>query len=187
MSEAEVQIGAAEVAARLGVSGTGLRRLADIYAEVHGDLHRDPKTNNRIWTTLAMNRLETARSLLHSGRADSIKNALMAAAEGVEPSVESISIPSTGGVQAAAWSALAQRFQELERNNEEMKGRLQELLELNRALARQLEAPKDDHARDIELREQRRLNQYLLGELERRSKLDMETPRRRTWWRWWSP
>jgi hypothetical protein len=51
-------------------------------------------------------------------------------------------------------------------------------------LTRQLEAPKGENDGNAELAEQRRLNQYLMGELERRSNLDT-TPRRRTWWRWW--
>ena len=162
--EAEVTTSASVAAATLGVSGTGLRRLADIYAEVHGDLERDPKTNNRIWTGLAVDRLAAARALLRSGRADSIKSALVAAEEGVEPPAGDLSTPPAGGVQGAAWMALAQRFEALERSNTEMHEQLAELLALNRALMNRLDAPKEDAERDTY---QGRMNVQLLDKLER--------------------
>lgn len=73
VSETEIYISAAEAATRLRVSGTGLRRLADIYAEVADPLERDSKTNNRLWTLTVVERLEEARAIMHAGRAGSIK------------------------------------------------------------------------------------------------------------------
>lgn len=182
MSEAEVYISAAEAASRLAVSGTGLRRLADIYAEVHGPLERDHKTNNRLWTLTVVERLEEARTLMRSGRAASVKDALVAVAEGVEAPVGALSTPARGLAQGAALEMLAQRFEALERDNREMRGQLQEVLELNRALARYLEAPRDTSNSEPELA---RINAYLLGELERRRLEDETKKRRRPWWRFW--
>lgn len=166
MSEPEVYTSASEAAATLGVSGTGLRRLADIYAEVHGDLERDPKTNNRIWTMIAVERLAAARTLLRSGRADSIKSALVAVKEGVEPPAGNLSTPPAGGVQGAALMMLAQRFEALEDSNREMREQLAELLTLNRALMNRLEAPKEDSERYTQ---EGRMNAHLLDELERKT------------------
>ncbi len=183
MSEADVYISAAEAASRLAVSGTGLRRLADIYAEVHGPLERDHKTNNRLWTLTVVERLEEARTLMRSGRAASVKDALVAVAGGVEAPVGALSTPARGLAQGgAALEMLAQRFEALERDNREMRRLLQEVLELNRALARQLEAPKDTSKSEPELA---RMNAYLLGELERRRLEDETKKRRRPWWRFW--
>lgn len=183
MSETEIYISAAEAATRLGVSGTGLRRLADIYAEVADPLERDSKTNNRLWTLTVVERLEEARAIMHAGRAGSIKDALMAAAGGVEAPAGRLDVPGGNYVQGFALEMLAQRFEAMEQDNQEMKAQLSELLELNQQFSRQLEPPREQNA---ELEEQRRLNTYLLGELQRRRGEEENTrTRKRAWWQVW--
>jgi len=67
----------ADVAGDLGVSSSGLRRLALIYERVHGDLPRDPRLG-RMWPTEAIERLALAREEVQAGRAVSIEAALAA-------------------------------------------------------------------------------------------------------------
>jgi hypothetical protein len=73
-----------EAARRLGVSGSGLRRLAGIYAELYGPLPRDESVQGpnktRLWPAEALDRLERARALMDAKRYGSIKEAL----EGLE-------------------------------------------------------------------------------------------------------
>lgn len=182
MSEAEVQVTAADAARRLDVSGTGLRRLADIYAKVHGPLQRDERTKNRIWNLTAVERLEAARGLLQSGRAASIEAALIALAEGAQPPADSISTPTGGLPQGIALGMLAERFAALERDNQEMRAQLTELLELNRASVKQLEAQSKGGQSETETAQ---INRYLFAELERR-RLEAEAKASpRSWWRFW--
>lgn len=75
----------ADVAARLGVSGAGLRRLAVVYERVHGVLGRDPRLG-RVWPQEAVERLERARKIVRTGRAMSVETALALLASGeVDP------------------------------------------------------------------------------------------------------
>lgn len=71
-----------EAAEALGVSSSGLRRLAEIYSAVRGELPRDPKSRSRIWPERAVNELGVARSLVLQGRAASIREALEAVGRG---------------------------------------------------------------------------------------------------------
>lgn len=179
MSEFEVHISAADAARRLDVSGTGLRRLADIYDRVHLPLARDPKTNNRIWTLSAVERLEAARMLLRSGRAASVEAALGALEEGAEPSLESISTPAAGVPQGVALGVLIDRFAALERDNAELRAMLGEMLEAQQAQSRQLAALPQERDES----ETARMNRYLLGELERRRLETEGQTKTRPWWK----
>jgi hypothetical protein len=67
--------GPADVAARLGVSSAGLRRLAAVYERVHGELGRDPR-HGRMWPQEAVERLERARGMVRAGQAVSVEAAL---------------------------------------------------------------------------------------------------------------
>src|ERR687895_2836395 len=71
--------GPADVAARLGVSPAGLRRLAVVYERVYGELARDPRYG-RVWPQEAVERLERARNTVHTGQAVSVESALNALA-----------------------------------------------------------------------------------------------------------
>jgi DNA-binding transcriptional MerR regulator len=76
---------AGSAAERLGVSPSGLRRLAVIYEEVHGELPRRPKSNNRLWPEEALERLQAARRLLEQDKCKTIFEALEALERGVTP------------------------------------------------------------------------------------------------------
>lgn len=88
---------AAEV---LGVSASGLRRLASIYTKLYGKLPRDPErsgpTAPRVWPAEAVARLQKARQLVTTGRQQSIADALRVvdATEG-EGELEAIPAPSS--------------------------------------------------------------------------------------------
>ena len=73
----------ADVARRLGISGAGLRRLAQRYERVFLPLPRDPK-HGRLWPELAVRHMETARALVGAGEATSVEAALAALARGNE-------------------------------------------------------------------------------------------------------
>lgn len=60
----------------LGVSPSGLRRLAEIYSAVCGELPRDPRTRSRLWPEEALAELSGARDLVLGNRAASIREAL---------------------------------------------------------------------------------------------------------------
>jgi hypothetical protein len=201
-----------EVAQRLGVTATGLRRLADIYGEVYGPLQRDEKFNNRrLWTLEAVERIAAARALVQSEQARSIKTALHMVEQGITAPAEELSKPSTPQPQEVLMRAILERIEGLEvglrvvdqlqeevqimrrqleapKEGVEVSPQLQEVLELNRALALHLETPKDDsRERELEVQvadlEQR--NRAMLGELERR-RVEAEQEQTLTpWWRRW--
>lgn len=168
-SGAAVYMGSTEeVAARLGITPAGLRRLADIYGEVYEPLQRDTHYNNRrLWTLVAVERLEAARALVQADRARSIKAALLMLQSSMETPQEALALPSKEVSKDPVLLALLEHVQRLESRME--------------AMQRQLEAPKADD-RTAELA---RMNAYLLGELERR-RLEDETARRPgPWWHFW--
>jgi hypothetical protein len=66
----------AEVQGRLGVSASGLRRLAGIYERAVGPLSRDER--GRVWPAEAIGALEAARAAVREQRAVSIEAALRA-------------------------------------------------------------------------------------------------------------
>lgn len=86
--ETEVIWSLSDVAKRLRVSPSGLRRLAGVYAQVYGEIPTDSSGTSRRWPTEAVNRLEQARALMAAGQARSIRDALLAAQSGAVPSAE---------------------------------------------------------------------------------------------------
>lgn len=80
--ETEVMWSPSDVAKRLRVSPSGLRRLAGVYAQVYGEIPTDSSSTSRRWPTEAVNRLEQARALMAVGQARSIRDALLAAQSG---------------------------------------------------------------------------------------------------------
>lgn len=79
-------------AERLGVSASGLRRLAPIYEKVHEPLPRrgtgDESKRARLWSTAAVDRLQDARALVDKGRCKTILEALQALQAGVITTLE---------------------------------------------------------------------------------------------------
>ena len=71
----------ADVARRLGISGAGLRRLAQGYERVFRPLPRDPK-HGRLWPEAAVQHMEAARAMVGAGKAVSVEAALDALAHG---------------------------------------------------------------------------------------------------------
>ncbi len=67
--EAEVVLSLGEAARVLGVSPSGLRRLAVVYGEVYGEVQKDAGGTSRIWPREAVMRLQGARSLMAAERA----------------------------------------------------------------------------------------------------------------------
>ena len=63
-------------AEQLGVSASGLRRLAIIYETVYGKLPRKPRSNNRLFPEEAVERLQVARALLQAEKYRTINEAL---------------------------------------------------------------------------------------------------------------
>jgi hypothetical protein len=79
-------------AERLGVSASGLRRLAPIYEKVHEPLPRrgtgDESKRARLWSTESVERLKDARALVDKGRCKTILEALQALQAGVITTLE---------------------------------------------------------------------------------------------------
>lgn len=160
-----------EVADRLGVSSSGLRRLASLYEGLYGPLPRD-SSDSRIWPTEAVERLKAARAVVAQGRAKSIQDALQAVESGDRTASDSL---APRPPQGEALAALVSEMQAMRRE-------LAELRAESAAMRRQLEAPKDTSGSEPELA---RMNAYLLGELERR-RLEGEGEKRiKPWWRFW--
>ncbi len=76
----------------LGVSASGLRRLAPIYEQVHGPLPRRgsgaENKRARLWSVEAVERLKDARALVEQGRCKTILEALQALQAGVITTLE---------------------------------------------------------------------------------------------------
>lgn len=80
-----VEVFEAEAAAeRLSVSPSGLRRLAVIYEQVHGELPRKGKTG-RLYSGEVLGQLEAARAMVEAERYPTIKEALQALERGELP------------------------------------------------------------------------------------------------------
>lgn len=168
----------------LGVSPSGLRRLASIYVEVHGELPRHPATQNRLWPVVAVERLQAARTLVEAGRARSVREALQLLEHEVDLSVElqdpAATLP-TGealGVLVEAVQALREELAEVRRDNAAVRRQLEETPssgdseELERiavALERQGRQLGELHEENRRLREENNL-------LRRRP---------RPWWQFW--
>lgn len=161
-----------EIAARLGVTTAGLRRLADIYDTVHTPIRRDAKHNKRrVWTYEAIGRLERARRLVQEDRAKSIKAALEIARDGTETPRNALGKLPQGQMQDSLLLALLEHILRLEERVEQMH--------------HQLEQPKGRTTRETELE---RMNTYLLGELERRRLVGERlyvTKNSKPWWKFW--
>jgi hypothetical protein len=124
MADAEVVMNPGDVARRLGVSPSGLRRLAGVYSQVHGELPKDSSGTSRQWPGEAVNRLEAARALMAAGQARSIKDALMAVEGGAAPPVE---VAAAGGEVVAALGVVATRLEAVLASNERLEAEVEAL------------------------------------------------------------
>jgi hypothetical protein len=110
-----------DVARRLGVSPSGLRRLAGVYAQVYGDLPKDSSGTSRQWPSEAVSRLEQARALMAAGQARSIKDALLAVESGATPSADAALALGQEGRVVEALGVVAARLEALQDSNRELK------------------------------------------------------------------
>ncbi len=159
------------VCERVGVSASGLRRLATLWEGLYGPLPRDP-SDSRLWPSEAVDRLVAARQLVSQGRARSIQDALQAAEHSDTPPSEGLTPRAT--LQGEALGALV----------EEMRVMRAEIAELKEGVQRQLQAPREDVAKlEAENADLKQRNAALFGELERRPTETATS--QRPWWRFW--
>jgi hypothetical protein len=108
MVDAEVVMSPGEAARVLGVSPSGLRRLAVVYGEVYSDLEKDAGGTSRMWPREAVVRLQAARALMAAGQARSVRDALRAVEGGATPPVE---MATASGDVVAALGVVATRLE----------------------------------------------------------------------------
>jgi hypothetical protein len=144
MTDAEVVLSPGEAARRLGVSPSGLRRLAVVYGEVYGDLKKDSGGTSRLWPQEAVMRLEAARALLSAGQARSIRDALVAVEGGAAPRVE---IAVQDGRIAEALGVVAARLEALQVSNERLEA---EVAALRSEVAEVRALPASERAAAVE-------------------------------------
>ena len=164
--ETEVFWSPGDVAKRLEVSPSGLRRLAGVYAELYGELPKDSSGTSRRWPSKAVYRLEQARALMAAGQARSIRDALLAVEGGATASPDAaLALGQDGrivealGVVAAQLEALHRSNQELRTEVEALRGEVKELRALPEPTDRTRRGEGDD-----------RLTVRVLRWLERRLK-----------------
>jgi DNA-binding transcriptional MerR regulator len=115
--ETEVFWSPGDVAKRLGVSPSGLRRLAGVYAQLYGELPKDSGGTSRQWPGEAVYRLEQARALMAAGQARSIRDALLAVESGVTPSADAALALGQEGRVVEALGVVAARLEALQESN----------------------------------------------------------------------
>lgn len=142
----------AEAAKLLSISVSGLRRYGAIYDEVYDPLPRDPQ-NRRVWTHAAVTRLRHAKGLVDTGRAVSIQAALENNSTPVQDNVE-IEVRDPQNEALRRLGAALDTITKLEQTNQQLIGEVV-------ALRQKLEQG-DPNADEL-----RRLNEYLMAELER--------------------
>ena len=139
--------GPADVAARLGVSPAGLRRLAVVYERVYGELRRDPRLG-RVWPQEAVERLGRARNMVNTGQAVSVESALNALASGDpsadDPRPQALARARGAADQEHALEALVGELRALRQTIEEQNRRLHALEEQNRQLQATLPSSREE-------------------------------------------
>ncbi len=142
MNDADIVYDPARAADLLGVSASGLRRLAPIYERVFGELKRvgkgDEEKRSREWPSEAVGRLQAARQVTGRGKPyRTIEAALGAIREGAE--VEGVEIDFASrhaGAEGAIGEALQVLLSEVRTLRDEVAGPITEKLE---ALQREIE------------------------------------------------
>ncbi len=104
-------------AERLGVSASGLRRLAPIYEQVYEPLPRrgsgDESKRARLWSTESVDRLQDARALVEQGRCKTILEALQALQTGVVTTLEIEPVNLQQGLDVATQKTLEMLIREI--------------------------------------------------------------------------
>jgi hypothetical protein len=136
---------------RLGVSSSGLRRLATLYEGLYGPLPRD-SSDSRVWPLSAVERLTTARALVSQGRAKSVQDALQATEPG--SAIEPLDALATRQPSGEAFVLLVEELRSL-------RAEVAELRQEQATLRRQLEAPEEGVEVNPQLQEVLELNRAL--------------------------
>jgi DNA-binding transcriptional MerR regulator len=109
---------AGTAAERLGVSASGLRRLAIIYETIFDELPRKPRSNNRLFPEEAVERLQAARALLQVEKYRTINEALEAIKYGLVAEDE---IKASQAIKEPAPQALELLITEIQGLREDLK------------------------------------------------------------------
>lgn len=116
-----------DAAQRLGVSPSGLRRLAGVYGQMFGPLPKDSTGTSRLWPQEAVVRLHTARLMLAAGQARTIRDALQALERGAEPTADAVVALGQEGRVVEALGLVVSELRSVSETNSALRVELQEL------------------------------------------------------------
>ncbi len=129
--EPELLIPPKQAAERLGVSPSGLRRLALLWEEVYGPIHWEGEREGggRVYPERVVARLEAARALVREGQSKSIQNALQALDSGAILPTQALARPGVPDYDVLLAllneiKAMRGELVQLHTDNAEMKNRL---------------------------------------------------------------
>lgn len=169
-----------QAAQMLGVSPGTLRRIASIYEAIYGELPTDSR--GRVYPDEAINRLSAARALVADRQTATLEQALKLEAS----SLVAVGLPAD---TQDVFTEVQRLRQQLARQHEALEHQTV-LLESMDTMLRELKAENNQvkslPASTSDLVEARRMNGYLLGELQRRrgEQLGTQTSKR-AWWHFW--
>jgi DNA-binding transcriptional MerR regulator len=152
---------AGTAAERLGVSASGLRRLAIIYETVYEELPRKPRSNNRLFPEEAVERLQAARALLQVEKYRTINEALEAIKYGLVAEDE---IEASQAIKEPAPQALELLITEIQGLREDLKRAREDNVALQNQLlatARQLPSAEDSNEDSMIVNAARQLNRLI--------------------------
>lgn len=179
---AEATYAPTQLGERLGTKAGMTRRYHLAYEAVTGEaLPRDPINNGRLVNGEQLAILTQAREKVRMTPSLSVEDAIR--------QVTHTFVPGAPPALPPQHELLAAVVGELRALREQSEAHSREVAELREQLRTLNPSSSSDDAVTTELRahaaDLERRNGYLMGELERRSKLEGEAPRRRPWWRWW--
>ncbi len=169
-----------EAAKILGVTTQSLRRYSVDYGKVFDDVPSHAK--QRVFSDVIVERLKAAQVLQQRGVVSSIKSGLVRVRDGnIEPG--EVNVAATTPFETATLERL-ERLEQMLRQLHTENGVLRDQIAAGQE-TRQLEALTGAPEASRRAEEAERMNQYLLGELERRRLEGEEQVKQRPWWRRW--
>lgn len=124
-----------DAAHRLGVSASGLRRLAAAFEEVHGDLPRKVGIKARLYPETVLEQIAQACALVEAGRYKGNVEALDALKRGLEPAAPTELTASADQATPQAFVLFAQEQHDMREDIRAMRRELAELRALPPAAA----------------------------------------------------
>ncbi len=120
-NDGDVMFEAGAAAERLALSVSGMRRLAVIFEQVHGELPRKPdakgrvsESSGRLYSVEVLEQLETARAMVEAERYPTIREALRALARGEPADLPAeVATGARGASSEAAWRAVLGELREV--------------------------------------------------------------------------